>query len=86
MPDTENSSTTPTARRVLCAIRGGKRSAVTVARAVEIAVAEYIDWYNHRRLHGEIGHVPPAEYEAAFWDSQPNHYLQTPVLTEAGTT
>lgn len=30
---------------------------------VEIAVAEYIDWYNHRRLHGEIGHVPPAEYE-----------------------
>ena len=30
---------------------------------VEIAVAEYIDWYNHRRLHGEIGHIPPAEYE-----------------------
>ncbi len=51
------------------------------------AVAEYIDWYNHRRLHGEIGHVPPAEYEQAFWDSpQPNHYPQTPVLTEAGTT
>jgi putative transposase len=32
---------------------------------LEIAVAEYIDWYNHRRLHGEIGHVPPAEYEQA---------------------
>jgi putative transposase len=32
---------------------------------VEIAVAEYIDWFNHRRLHGEIGHVPPAEYEQA---------------------
>jgi putative transposase len=30
---------------------------------VEIAVAEYIDWYNHRRLHGEPGHVPPVEYE-----------------------
>jgi putative transposase len=30
---------------------------------LEIAVAEYIDWYNYRRLHGEIGHVPPAEYE-----------------------
>jgi transposase InsO family protein len=25
--------------------------------------AEYIDWFNHRRLHGEIGHVPPVEYE-----------------------
>lgn len=31
---------------------------------VEIAVAEYVDWFNNRRLHGELGHVPPAEYEA----------------------
>jgi putative transposase len=31
---------------------------------LEIAVAEYIDWFNHRRLHGEIGLVPPVEYEA----------------------
>jgi putative transposase len=31
---------------------------------VEIAVAEYIDWFNQRRLHGELGHLPPAEYEA----------------------
>ncbi|MFD4144387.1 IS3 family transposase [Streptomyces sp. NPDC058572] len=31
---------------------------------VEIAVAEYIDWFNQRRLHGELGNVPPAEYEA----------------------
>lgn len=31
---------------------------------VEITVAEYIDWFNHRRLHGEIGLVPPAEFEA----------------------
>ncbi len=30
---------------------------------LEVAVAEYIDWFNHRRLHGEIGHVPPTEYE-----------------------
>ncbi len=30
---------------------------------VEIAVAEYIDWFNFRRLHGEIGLVPPVEYE-----------------------
>lgn len=53
---------------------------------VEWAVAEYIDWFNHRRLHGEIDHVPPAEYEAAYWS---NHtaadYRETPVLAEAGT-
>ena len=30
---------------------------------LEIAVAEYLDWFNHRRLHGEIGLVPPVEYE-----------------------
>ncbi|WP_406209700.1 IS3 family transposase [Streptomyces sp. NBC_01017] len=35
---------------------------------IEIAVAEYIDWFNQRRLHGELGHVTPAEHEAA-------HYL-----------
>lgn len=39
-------------------------------RDVEIAVAEYGDWFNHRRLHGEIGHVPPAEFETAYWASR----------------
>jgi putative transposase len=32
---------------------------------VEIATAEYIDWFNNRRLHGKIGHVPPTELQAA---------------------
>jgi putative transposase len=31
---------------------------------VEIATVEYIDWYNNRRLHGGLRHLPPAEYEA----------------------
>ncbi|WP_229067434.1 integrase core domain-containing protein [Actinoplanes sp. DH11] len=31
---------------------------------LEMATVEYIDWYNDRRLHGELGHVPPAEHEA----------------------
>lgn len=26
---------------------------------VEISTAEYVDWFNHRRLHGELGQVPP---------------------------
>ncbi len=30
---------------------------------LEIATAEYIDSFNHRRLHGEIGHRPPIEVE-----------------------
>ena len=53
---------------------------------VEIAVAEYVDWFNHRRLHGEIGLVPPAEYETNHWASQPDaDYRETPVLTEVGS-
>ena len=31
---------------------------------LEIATVEYIDWYNNRRLHGELGHLPPVEHEA----------------------
>ncbi|MEU7382013.1 IS3 family transposase [Streptomyces sp. NPDC042207] len=34
---------------------------------VELATAEWVDWYNHRRLHGEIGHIPPVEYEANYY-------------------
>ncbi|WP_418896307.1 IS3 family transposase [Streptomyces cupreus] len=34
---------------------------------VELATAEWVDWYCHRRLHGEIGHVPPAECETNYY-------------------
>lgn len=53
---------------------------------VEITIAEYVDWFNHRRLHGKIGLVPPAEFEADHWTPQPaKHYRQNPALTEAGS-
>lgn len=44
---------------------------------VELATAEYVDWFNTRRLHTAIGGVPPAEYEAAY-------YAQTQPQPEAG--
>lgn len=34
---------------------------------LEIAVTEYIGWFNHRRLHGELGHIPPVEAENDFY-------------------
>ena len=46
---------------------------------LEIAVAEYIDWFNHRRLHGEIGLIPPAEHEA-------NHYRHNTAPTTVETS
>ncbi|WP_405692387.1 integrase core domain-containing protein [Streptomyces sp. NBC_00057] len=39
---------------------------------VELATAEWVDWCNHGRLHGEIGHVPPVEYEAVHYQQQQN--------------
>ena len=41
--------------------------------AVELATLEWVDWFNHRRLLGPIGHVPPAEAEAA-------HHAQMDVM------
>ena len=42
---------------------------------LEIATAEYIDWFNHRRLHGEIGMIPPVELD--------HHHQTVPAATDA---
>ena len=45
---------------------------------VEFATLEYLDWFNHRRLHGEIGMIPPAEHETT-------HYRHAHPAATAGT-
>ena len=49
---------------------------------VEFATMTYVDWFNHRRLHGEItdntNYTTPAEFEAAY-------YSQNPTALEAVT-
>jgi putative transposase len=49
---------------------------------VEFATLGYIDWFNHRRLHGEItidnSYVTPAEIEALY-------YRQNPAVEQAVT-
>jgi putative transposase len=37
---------------------------------VEYATLEWVDWFNHRRLLGPIGDVPPAELEEAYYHQQ----------------
>ena len=39
------------------------------AEAVEFATLRWVDWFNNRRLLEPIGHVPPAEYEAQYYES-----------------
>jgi putative transposase len=36
--------------------------------AVEFATLAWVDWFNHRRLLEPIGYVPPAEYEARYYE------------------
>ena len=36
--------------------------------AVEFATLEWVDWFNHRRLLEPLGDMPPAEYEARYYD------------------
>ena len=38
--------------------------------AVEYAVLQWVDWFNHRRLLEPIGDVPPAEFEQAYYRQQ----------------
>ena len=33
---------------------------------LELAIVEYIGWFNHNRLHESLGDVPPAEIEAPY--------------------
>jgi transposase InsO family protein len=35
--------------------------------AVEYATLEWVDWFNHRRLMGPIGDIPPAEAEERYY-------------------
>ena len=34
---------------------------------VEWATLNYVDWFNNRRIHNEIGKVPPAEFEQSYY-------------------
>lgn len=43
--------------------------------AVEFAVFQWIDWFNHRRLLESIGDVPPAEFEQMYYRQQEAHAI-----------
>jgi putative transposase len=31
---------------------------------LELAIVEWVGWYNQRRLHSSLGDIPPVEFEA----------------------
>ena len=38
---------------------------------VEVATAEWVHWFNHRRLYEYCGDIPPVELETAYYAQQP---------------
>ncbi len=53
----------------------------------EISVVEYLGWFNHTRLHGELGDVPPAEFEALWSPGDVNaSELRPPAQQASGRT
>ncbi len=45
---------------------------------LELATLEWVDWFNHHRLFGDLGHIPPAEFEDP-------HYCQHVPTEPVGT-
>ena len=33
---------------------------------LELAIVEYLGWFNHDRLHESLGDIPPAEFEEQY--------------------
>ena len=43
---------------------------------VELATLEWVDWFNHRRLHSACGGLPPAELEEQYLHSLERQHRQ----------
>jgi putative transposase len=49
---------------------------------VELETLTYVDWFNNRRLHSELGHLPPAEFEHDYYArSRTEQQAPTPTRT-----
>ena len=44
-----------------------RRGAWKTRESVELATLEWVSWFNHQRLMGALGHIPPAEAEANYY-------------------
>ncbi len=52
------------------------------AEHVELETLAYVDWFNNRRLHSELGDIPPTEYEHNYYArTRTRHQVPTPTRT-----
>jgi len=54
----------------------------------ELAIVEYVAWFNHDRLHSSIGDIPPVEFEQNYIDRTAAVSLRSPygLATRDGVT
>jgi len=45
-----------------------RRAPWKTREALELETLEWVAWFNHQRLHSAIGHIPPAEAEANYYN------------------
>jgi putative transposase len=45
----------------------GRHGPWRTAEQVELATLAWVTWWNQRRLHGALDHLPPAEHEALYY-------------------
>jgi putative transposase len=50
---------------------------------VEWATLNYVDWFNNRRIHNEIGKIPPAEFEETYYRQNATAELVTSQTNES---
>ncbi len=49
---------------------------------VELATLAWVEWFNNRRLHSKLGHVPPVEFEQHYYARpRAQHQVPTPTRT-----
>jgi len=51
---------------------------------LELAIVEYVAWFNTRRLHSSLGNIPPIEHEQAYAAAQLTDAVCTPTAKRAG--
>jgi putative transposase len=56
-------------------IRGPTQGPWRTVEDVELATLGWVHWHNNDRLHGYLGDVPPAEFEAAYAAQQADQQL-----------
>ena len=49
----------------------GRHGPWRTASQVELATLGWVGWWNQRRLHGALDHIPPAEHQANYYREHP---------------